>query len=133
MFGGVVMITWVLANWGKVIVGILILSITIYIGVLKFQIGSLRGENAELRGEVELWKQTYTVLSQKVAEQNAAINKLEEQTKTARKKRAQADKKAVAIVAHQKQAEARLEAIAPATGACEDELSKIQQLLDASR
>jgi DNA repair exonuclease SbcCD ATPase subunit len=127
------MIPWALKNWGKVIVGILILSITVYIGVLKFQIGSLRGENAELRGEVELWKQTYSVLSQKVAEQNAAINKLEEQTKTARKKRAQADEKAAPIVAHQKQAETRLEAIAPSTGACEDELSKIQQLLDASR
>jgi cell division protein FtsB len=136
MFGGVVMIPWALANWGKIIVGILILSITVYIGVLKFQIGSLHGENAELRGEVELWKQTYTVLSQKAAEQNAAINKLEEQRKTALKNRAQADKKAAPIVAHQKQAETRVDAIAPvaeASSTCEAELGAIKQMLEAAK
>jgi DNA repair exonuclease SbcCD ATPase subunit len=136
MFGGIAMIPWALANWGKVIVGILILSITIYIAVLNVKIANRDKKIAEITQEVELWKQTYSVLASKVAEQNTAINKLEEQRKTALKKRAQGDKKAASVVAHQKGAETRLEAIASvpeASSTCEAEMDAIKQMLGAAK
>jgi DNA repair exonuclease SbcCD ATPase subunit len=130
------MIPWALANWGKVIVGILVLSITIYIAVLNVKIANRDKRIAEITQEVELWKQTYSVLASKVAEQNAAINKLEEQRKTALRKRSESDKKAAAIVAHQKEAETRLEAIASvpeASSTCEAEMDAIKQMLGAAK
>jgi chromosome segregation ATPase len=139
MFGGTAMIPWALANWGKVIAGILVLSITIYIGVLKFQLGSARGEAAELRGKVsELnseiagWKQTYAVMADVIKKQSDAAKKLEDQKKQAEDKRLQADKKAAVIVAHQKEAETRLEAIPSvpeASSTCEAEMDVIKQML----
>jgi DNA repair exonuclease SbcCD ATPase subunit len=123
-------------NWGKVIVGILVLSITIYIAVLNVKIANRDKRIAEITQEVELWKQTYSVLAAKVSEQNAAINKLDEQRKTALKKRAQADKKAAAIVAHQKEAETRLEAIPSvpeASSTCEAEMDAIKAMLGAAK
>jgi DNA repair exonuclease SbcCD ATPase subunit len=130
------MIPWALANWGKVIVGILVLSITIYIAVLNVKIANRDKRIAEITQEVELWKQTYSVLASKVAEQNAAINKLDEQRKTALRKRAQGDKKAAVIVAHQKDVETRLEAIASvpeASSTCEAEMDAIKQMLGAAK
>jgi DNA repair exonuclease SbcCD ATPase subunit len=130
------MIPWALANWGKVIVGILVLSITIYIAVLNVKIANRDKRIAEITQEVELWKQTYSVLASKVAEQNAAIQKLDAQRKTALKKRAQADKKAAAIVAHQKEAETRLEAIPSvpeASSTCEAEMDAIKAMLGAAK
>jgi DNA repair exonuclease SbcCD ATPase subunit len=125
------------ANWGKVIVGILVLSITIYIAVLNVKIANRDKKIAEISLQAKAWEQAYTIMKEKVVEQNSAINKLEEQRKTALKKRAQADKKAAVIVAHQKEAETRLEAIPSvpeaSRGECEAELSKIRQLLDTSR
>jgi DNA repair exonuclease SbcCD ATPase subunit len=134
--GGILMIPWALANWGKVIVGILVLSITIYIAVLNVKIANRDKRIAEITQEVELWKQTYSVLASKVAEQNAAIQKLDAQRKTALKKRAQADKKAAAIVAHQKEAETRLEAIPSvpeASSTCEAEMDAIKAMLGAAK
>jgi DNA repair exonuclease SbcCD ATPase subunit len=134
--GGILMIPWALANWGKVIVGILVLSITIYIAVLNVKIANRDKRIAEITQEVELWKQTYSVLASKVAEQNAAINKLDEQRKTALRKRAQGDKKAAVIVAHQKDVETRLEAIASvpeASSTCEAEMDAIKQMLGAAK
>jgi septal ring factor EnvC (AmiA/AmiB activator) len=130
---------WALAvaNWGKVLALILAALLAAYIAVLNVKIATRDKKIAEITQEVELWKQTYSVLAAKVADQNAAINKLEEQRKMALKKRAQADKKAAVIVEHQKEAETRLEAIAgvpeASRGECEAELSKIRQLLDTSR
>jgi DNA repair exonuclease SbcCD ATPase subunit len=123
-------------NWGKVIVGILVLSITIYIAVLNVKIANRDKRIAEITQEVELWKQTYSVLAAKVSEQNAAINKLDEQRKTALKKRAQGDKKAAVIVAYQKEAETRLEAIASvpeASSTCEAEMDAIKAMLGAAK
>jgi chromosome segregation ATPase len=123
------MLTWALANWGKVIAGILVVSITIYIGVLNVKIASRDKKIAEITQEVDGWKSAYSILSNKVVEQNAAINKLEEQRKSALNKRAQSDKKAAVIVAHQKEAETRLEALQAPSSTCDEEMDKIKQLL----
>jgi DNA repair exonuclease SbcCD ATPase subunit len=130
------MIPWALANWGKVIVGILVLSITIYIAVLNVKIANRDKKIAEITQEVEGWKSAYSILSNKVVEQNAAIQKLDAQRKTALIKRTEADKKAAAIVAHQKEAETRLEAIASVTEAsstCEAEMDAIKAMLGAAK
>ena len=122
------------ANWGKVIVGIIVLSITIYIAVLNVKIANRDKKIAEISQELELWKQTYSVLASKVAEQNAAIKKLDEQRKQAIKKRADSDKKAAAIVAQAMSSEARIKSVnASPSEQCEDEMKTIRQLLDASR
>jgi cell division protein FtsB len=130
------MIPWALANWGKVIVGILILSITIYIAVLNVKIANRYKKIAEISLQAKAWEQAYTIMKEKVVEQNAAINKLEDQRKTALKKRAQGDKKAAVIVAHQKQAETRLESIATvpeASSTCEAEMDAIKAMLGAAK
>lgn len=130
------MIPWALANWGKVIVGIIILSITIYIAVLNVKIANRDKRIAEMSQEVEGWKSAYSILSNKVVEQNAAIQKLDAQRKMAIRKRAQGDKKAAAIVAHQKEAETRLEAItqaSEASGTCEAEMDAIKAMLEAAK
>jgi chromosome segregation ATPase len=124
------------ANWGKVIVGILVLSITIYIAVLNVKIANRDKRIAEITQEVDGWKSAYSILSNKVVEQNAAIQKLDAQRKTALIKRTEADKKAAAIVAHQKEAETRLEAIASvpeASSTCEAEMDAIKQMLGAAK
>jgi DNA repair exonuclease SbcCD ATPase subunit len=137
MFGGAAMIPWALANWGKLLALILAALLIGYIAVLNVKIANRDKKIAEITQEVEGWKSAYSILSNKVVEQNAAIQKLDAQRKTALKKRARADKKAAPIVAHQKEVETRLEAIAPVSeasrGECEAELSKIRQLLDTSR
>jgi septal ring factor EnvC (AmiA/AmiB activator) len=136
MFGGIAMIPWALANWGKVLALILAALLAAYIAVLNVKIANRDKRIAEITQEVELWKQTYSVLAAKVAEQNAAINKLEEQRKMALKKRAQADKKAAVIVAHQKEAETRLEAIPSvpeASSTCEAEMDAITAMLGAAK
>jgi predicted Holliday junction resolvase-like endonuclease len=129
MFGGIAM-NLSLGDWLKV-------GLAIGLILLAWYIHALNGKIEKQELEIELWKQTYSVLSAKVAEQNATINALGEKKKQADKKRAQADKKAVAIVAHQKETETRLEAIPSVSeasrGECEAELSKIRQLLDTSR
>jgi septal ring factor EnvC (AmiA/AmiB activator) len=130
------MYAWAIANWGKVIVGILVLSITIYIAVLNVKIANRDKKIAEITQEVDGWKSAYSILSNKVVEQNAAINKLEEQRKSALNKRAQSDKKAAVIVAHQKQAETRLEAIASvpeASSTCDAEMDAIKAMLEAAK
>lgn len=130
------MIPWALANWGKVIVGILILSITIYIAVLNVKIANRDKKIAEISLQAKAWEQAYTIMKEKVVEQNAAINKLEEQRKTALNKRAQGDKKAAVIVAHQKEAETRLESIATvpeASSTCEAEMDAIKAMLGAAK
>jgi uncharacterized UPF0160 family protein len=136
MFGGIAMIPWALANWGKVIVGILVLSITIYIAVLNVKIANRDKKIAEITQEVDGWKSAYSILSNKVVEQNAAIQKLDAQRKTALIKRTEGDKKAAAIVAHQKEAETRLEAIASvpeASSTCEAEMDAIRAMLGAAK
>jgi chromosome segregation ATPase len=130
------MIPWALANWGKVIVGILALSITIYIAVLNVKIANRDKKIAEITQEVDGWKSAYSILSNQVVEQNAAIQKLDAQRKTALRKRSESDKKAAAIVAHQKQAETRLEAIASvpeASSTCEAEMDAIKAMLEAAK
>lgn len=136
MFGGIAMIPIALANWGKVLVGMIVLILGVYIAILNSRITNLRAQVKESQAEIVLWKQKYSVLAAKVAEQNAAINKLEEQRKTALKKRAQGDKNAAAIVAHQKEAETRLEAIQSvpeASSTCEAEMDAIKQMLGAAK
>jgi chromosome segregation ATPase len=125
---------WALAvaNWGKVLALILAALLAAYIAVLNVKIANRDKKIAEITQEVEGWKSAYSILSNKVVEQNAAIQKLDEKRKTALKKRAQADKKAAVIVAHQKQAETRLEAIASvpeASSTCEAEMDVIKQML----
>jgi chromosome segregation ATPase len=130
------MYVWALANWGKVIVGILVLSITIYIAVLNVKIANRDKQIAEITQEIEGWKSAYSILSNKVVEQNAAIQKLDAQRKTALRKRAESDKKASVIVAHQKQAETRLEAIPSvpeASSTCEAEMDAIKAMLGAAK
>jgi hypothetical protein len=132
------MIAWSLANWGKVLTGLLIVLVAVYIGVLKFQLGSARGEAAELRGKVsELqaengeWKRVYGILSEKVVDQNAAVQKLAKLKKEADRKRLEADKKAAAIQAQARHTENALQAVPASSGACESELETIKQLLGA--
>jgi DNA repair exonuclease SbcCD ATPase subunit len=130
------MYVWALANWGKVIVGILILSITIYIAVLNVKIANRDKKIAEISLQAKAWEQAYTIMKEKVVEQNAAIQKLEEQRKTALKKRAEGDKKAAVIVAHKKEAETRLEAIPSvpeASSTCEAEMDAIKAMLGAAK
>lgn len=131
------MITWALANWWKVIVGILILSITIYIGFLKLQNHALRSEADSLTRQVQAnqeeigqWKKIYTIMGKQLAEQNKTILAMEQRKKQSEKKRLEADKKAAAI---QAQAEAREKLLrgvpaAPDT-TCEAEMDTIKQLL----
>jgi predicted Holliday junction resolvase-like endonuclease len=114
-----------LGDWLKV-------GLAIGLILLAWYIHALNGKIEKQELEIELWKQAYSILGDKLVEQNAAINKLEEQRKTALKKRAQSDKKAAAIVAHQKEAETRLEAIPSvpeASSTCEAEMDVIKQML----
>jgi DNA repair exonuclease SbcCD ATPase subunit len=130
------MIPWILANWGKVLALIIAALLVGYIAVLNVKIANRDKKIAEITQEVEGWKSAYSILSNKVVEQNAAIQKLDAQRKTALKKRAQADKKAAVIVAHQKEAETRLEAIASvpeASSTCEAEMDAIKAMLGAAK
>jgi DNA repair exonuclease SbcCD ATPase subunit len=136
MFGGIAMIPWALANWGKVLALILAALLAAYIAVLNVKIANRDKKIAEITQEVEGWKSAYSILSNKVVEQNAAIQKLDEKRKTALKKRAQGDKKAAVIVAHQKEAETRLEAIPSvpeASSTCEAEMDAIKAMLGAAK
>jgi chromosome segregation ATPase len=128
MFGGIAM-NLSLGDWLKV-------GLAIFLILLAWHIHALNGKIEKQELEIELWKQAYSVLSAKVAEQNAAINELGEKKKQAEKKRAQADKKAAAIVAHQKEAETRLEAIPSvpeASSTCEAEMDAIKAMLGAAK
>jgi DNA repair exonuclease SbcCD ATPase subunit len=129
---------WALAvaNWGKVLALILAALLAAYIAVLNVKIANRDKKIAEISLQAKAWEQAYTIMKEKVVEQNAAIQKLEEQRKTAIKKRAQGDKKAAAIVAHQKEAETRLEAIASvpeASSTCEAEMDAIKAMLGAAK
>jgi cell division protein FtsB len=128
MFGGIAM-NLSLGDWLKV-------GLAIGLILLAWYIHALNGKIEKQELEIELWKKTYSVLAAKVSEQNAAINKLDEQRKTALKKRAESDKKAAVIVAHQKEAETRLEAIPSvpeASSTCEAEMDVIKQMLGAAK
>jgi predicted Holliday junction resolvase-like endonuclease len=128
MFGGIAM-NLSLGDWLKV-------GLAIFLILLAWYIHALNGKIEKQELEIELWKQAYSIIGDKMVEQNAAINKLEGQRKTALKKRAQADKKAAAIVAHQKEAETRLEAIASvpeASSTCEAEMDAIKAMLGAAK
>jgi predicted Holliday junction resolvase-like endonuclease len=128
MFGGAAM-NLSLGDWLKV-------GLAIFLILLAWYIHALNGKIEKQELEIELWKQAYNIIGDKMVEQNAAINKLEEQRKTALRKRAQGDKKAAAIVAHQKEAETRLEAIASvpeASSTCEAEMDAIKQMLGAAK
>jgi DNA repair exonuclease SbcCD ATPase subunit len=130
------MIPWALANWGKVLVGMLVLILGTYIAVLNVKIANRDKKIAEISLQAKAWEQAYTIMKEKVVEQNSAINKLEEQRKTALRKRAQGDKKAAVIVAHQKEAETRLEAIPSvpeASSTCEAEMDAIKAMLGAAK
>lgn len=134
------MITWALANWGKVIVGILFLSITIYIGVLQLNIKRLKFNNESLKTEVLVkteeigqWKKLYSILGDKIAEQNKSIEDLMYRTEQAKKARRTADKKAAPIVAQARESENALSVVPASSGTCESELSTINQLLEARK
>jgi hypothetical protein len=118
-----------LGDWLKI-------GLAIFLILLAWYIHALNGKIEKLELEIELWKQAYSIIGDKMVEQNAAINKLEEQRKTALNKRAQGDKKAAAIVAYQKEAETRLEAIPSvpeASSTCEAEMDAIKQMLGAAK
>jgi hypothetical protein len=124
MFGGIAM-NLSLGDWLKV-------GLAIGLILLAWYIHALNGKIEKQELEIELWKQTYSFLAAKVAEQDRAIFDIGEKKKQADKKRAQADKKAAVILAHQKQAETRLEAIASvpeASSTCEAEMDVIKQML----
>jgi septal ring factor EnvC (AmiA/AmiB activator) len=136
MFGGIAMIPWALANWGKVLALILAALLVGYIAVLNVKIANRDKKIAEITQEIEGWKSAYSILSNKVVEQNAAIQKLDAQRKTALRKRTESDKKAAVIVAYQKQAETRLEAIPSvpeASSTCEAEMDAIKAMLGAAK
>jgi predicted Holliday junction resolvase-like endonuclease len=112
------------------------LALAIGLILLAWYIHALNGKIEKQELEIELWKQTYSVLAAKVAEQNAAINAMGEKKKQAEEKRSRADKNAAAIVAHQKEVETRLEAIASvpeASSTCEAEMDAIKDMLGAAK
>lgn len=134
------MITWALANWGKVIVGIMILSITIYIGILQLNIKRLKFNNEALKTELLVkteeigqWKKLYTILGDQLAEQNKSIENLKHRTEQAKKARRTADKKAAPIVSRALESENALRGVPASSGTCESELSTINQLLEARK
>jgi hypothetical protein len=133
------MIALALANWGKVIVGILFLSITIYVGFLKLQNHSLRNEAdtqslkvKEQQIELKEWRRVYGILADELAKQNKAIIELGDQKKHADSRRAEAEKKASSIVAQARQSENSLQRVPEAKSVnCEAEMATIKQLLGA--
>ena len=137
---GLLMLAWALANWGKVLTGLLIVLVAVYIGILKFQLGSARGEAAELRGKVtELqaengeWKRVYGIMSTELSKQNEAVQKAGELAKQAESKRLEAEKKAAAIQAQARHTENALQAVPASSGPdCEKELETIRQMLNVS-
>jgi hypothetical protein len=134
------MIAWALANWGKVIVGILVLSITIYIGVLQLNIKRLKFNNESLQTdllvkteEIGQWKKLYSILGDRIAEQNKSIKLLEAKTKEAQKRRVAADKKAAPIVRAAQESEKAVVSVPASTGTCESELQTIKDMLEAAK
>jgi predicted nucleic acid-binding Zn-ribbon protein len=121
---------WILMYWKQLAVGVFVFALALYIGVLKFQLGSARGEVAELTGEVAKWQSAYEVLSKKTVEQNAAISAWEARAKTASTKAAEAIKKAKAMAEHRQGEISRLKASIKAGGAsCAEAVKEIRESL----
>ncbi len=100
----IVMIGFILLHWQKVLVGLIMMSLAIWITVLEVKLGHARGEAAELRGtvselqgEISKWQSVYAVLRDEVAKQNEAVEKFKSQAKLASQKAAEAQKRAKSI------------------------------------
>lgn len=115
-----------LGDWLKVALAIGLILLAWYIHALNSKI-----EKQEI--EIELWKQTYTVLSTKVAEQNKSIQDLKDRTDKAKTKRKEADKKAAPIVRAAQEREKAVVSVSASSGTCESELATINQLLEARK
>lgn len=72
--------------WQEIAVGILIVILAVWIGSLKFALGSARGEVAKLTGQLSEVQADYRILEQKALRQQAAVAQLE--ADSARKQKA---------------------------------------------
>ena len=93
-----------LGKYQLALIGLVVLALGIYIGALKLQLGdaqgdlaAARGRIAEQAGQIKEWESSYQVLAKKTAEQNQAINELEQAEKTAHAKAQEAIKRASTI------------------------------------
>lgn len=130
------MITWALLNWQKVLIGAISIALIIYIGFLQLNVKRLKLNNELLKTEVLVkteeigqWKQLYSILGDKIVEQNKSIQDLKNRTDKAKTKRKEADKKAEPIVAQARKSENALSVVPASLGTCESELEVINQLL----
>lgn len=134
------MITWALLNWQKVLVGLISIVLILYIGFLQLNIKRLKFNNESLKTELLVkteeigqWKKLYSILGDKIAEQNKSIENLKHRTEQAKKARRTADKKAAPIVSRALEAENALQSVSASSGTCESELDTINELLEARK
>lgn len=126
-------VAWLLSNWQKVFIGLVIVACVAYVGTLKIQRDNALAKVAEIELELEGWKSAYGVMTEILAKQNKSILDLEKRTEEAKKKRVQADKKAVLIVRHAREQENAVALVPVAkSDECEAEMATIKQLLDAA-
>ena len=83
--------------WPQVVVGLAIVLLAVYVGLLKYQIGTARGEIAELNGQLKEWQSAYEILRKNTLQQSEAVAAWESRAKTASANAAQAIKKARSI------------------------------------
>lgn len=134
------MITWALLNWQKVLVGLISIALILYIGFLQLNIKRLKFNNESLKTELLVkteeigqWKKLYSILGDKIAEQNKSIENLKYRTDQAKKARRTADKKAAPIVAQARERENAVARVPASLGTCESELQTIKDMLEAAK
>jgi TPP-dependent trihydroxycyclohexane-1,2-dione (THcHDO) dehydratase len=126
-------LSWLLGNWMPVLVAIVILTLGAYVMTILHQRNTARLEVAHLKLEIEGWKSAYTIISNKLVEQNKSIKDLEKRTKDAQKRRVAADKKAAPIVRAAQESEKAVVIVPASSGTCESELQTIKDMLEAAK
>lgn len=115
-----------LGDWLKV-------GLVIFLILVAWHIHALHSKVEKLELEIELWKSAYTILGNKVVEQNKSIQDLKDRTDKAKTKRKEADKKAAPIVRAAQEREKAVASVSASSGTCESELATISELLEARK